>query len=179
MQFVSTFPSGPGGRQTSRDVSGGTIIWVPAPRKLSDADVAKIRRRVKRGEQLSALAEEFGVNRKTIRRRVDAVEFAEREKAERLASNRIRRQSARELRKLKQRGPQRAASSVRGSGREIRRKSMNSAYYDWLDTPKNLGGRAYAEASGLIKLRTADGKNRRWVERPDAERLLQEGWLLD
>ena len=76
---------------------------VAAPAKLTDADVKQIRRRVRRGEHQTVLAAEYGVNRKTIRRRLDALDDAEREQAERTAKKRLHRQAAREKRKLLER----------------------------------------------------------------------------
>jgi hypothetical protein len=52
---------------------------VPATAKLTDAEVKKIRRRVRAGAGRSELAREYGVNRKTIKRRLDALELAEAE----------------------------------------------------------------------------------------------------
>ena len=71
--------------------------------KLTDADVKQIRRRVRRGEHQTVLAAEYGVNRKTLRRRLDALDDAEREQAERTAKKRLHRQAAREKRKLLER----------------------------------------------------------------------------
>jgi len=76
---------------------------VAAPAKLTDADVKRIRRRVRAGEQQTQLADQYGVDRKTIRRRLDALERAETERAQRIAENRLRRQAAREKRKLLER----------------------------------------------------------------------------
>jgi hypothetical protein len=49
-------------------------------------------------------------------------------------------------------------------------------YEAWLETPKNLSGRALAEASGLVRLRNPEGTVTRWVEAADAPALLEEGW---
>ena len=56
-----------------------------AKAKLTDEHVKKIRRRVRAGEQISDLAREYDVNRKTIRRRLDALELADAERAGRTA----------------------------------------------------------------------------------------------
>jgi hypothetical protein len=56
---------------------------MPAKAKLSDAQVKKIRRRVRAGASRTELAAEYGVNRKTIWRRLDALELAEAERARR------------------------------------------------------------------------------------------------
>jgi hypothetical protein len=56
---------------------------VPAKAKLTDAEVKKIRRRVQAGAWRSELARAYGVNRKTIQRRLDALELAEAERAKR------------------------------------------------------------------------------------------------
>src|SRR5438874_6914102 len=75
-----------------------------APRpKLSEAEVKRIRRRVRAGEHQIDIAEEFGVNRKTIGRRLAALQRAEAERAQRLAEKRLRQQAAREKRKLLER----------------------------------------------------------------------------
>ena len=55
---------------------------------------------VRAGERQTDLADEFGVDRKTIRRRLDALERADTERAERIAAKRLRNQAARERRKL-------------------------------------------------------------------------------
>jgi hypothetical protein len=47
---------------------------MPAKLKLTNEQVRRIRRRVRAGERVIDLADEFGVNRKTIRRRLDALE---------------------------------------------------------------------------------------------------------
>ena len=53
---------------------------MPAKLKLTDADVKKIRRRVHAGARRKELARAYGVNRKTIKRRLDALELAEAER---------------------------------------------------------------------------------------------------
>jgi len=59
---------------------------VPAKAKLTDEQVKKIRRRVRAGEQITDLALEYDVNRKTIRRGLDALELADAERARRRAT---------------------------------------------------------------------------------------------
>lgn len=71
--------------------------------KLTNSEVKRIRRRVRAGEHQTDLADEFGVNRKTIRRRLNALESVETERAERIAERRLRRQAEREKRKLLER----------------------------------------------------------------------------
>ena len=68
---------------------------MPAPQKLTDVDVKLIRRRLRRGERITDLATEFGVNHKTIRRRLDALEQAEAQEQRRKAAKRLRRQAGR------------------------------------------------------------------------------------
>lgn len=51
-------------------------------------------------------------------------------------------------------------------------------YQEWLDAPKNLSGRAAAEARGLVRVRNADGTVCAWRERAELEALLEDGWLL-
>jgi hypothetical protein len=155
---------------------------VAAPAKLTDADVKQIRRRVRRGEHQTELAADFGVNRKTIRRRLDALDSAEREQAERTAKRRLDRQAAREKRMLLERPRALAKSlaakdsepSVRPSVRSVRPRDP---FYGWLDRPKNLSGRALAEANGFVRL--ARGAERRWVERSDVDVYFDAGWMLE
>lgn len=152
-----------------------------APAKLSEADVKRIRRRVQAGEHQTDLAVEFGVNRKTLRRRLDALEAFERERAARIADKRLRRQAAGEKRKLFER--QRDAAGLSATEpREPRaqpRTRVRNPYFDWLGRPKNLSARALSEARGLVRVRLPDGSVRKWVEAEDVEALLDDGWLLD
>jgi hypothetical protein len=156
---------------------------VAAPAKLSEADVKRIRRRVQAGEHQTDLAVEFGVNRKTLRRRLDALEAFERERAARIADKRLRRQAAGEKRKLfeRQRDAAGLAASERSSNgpRAQTRRRVRNPYFDWLDRPKNLSARALSEAHGLVRVRLPDGSVRRWVEAEDVEAFLDDGWLLD
>jgi DNA-directed RNA polymerase subunit N (RpoN/RPB10) len=157
---------------------------VAAPLKLTDADVRRIRRRIRAGEHQTELADEFGVNRKTIRRRLAELERAEKEYAERVAEKRLRRQAAREKRKLFERE---SAADVmpeielrRSSNRRSpQRAPEGAAHLEWLDRPKNLSGRALSEASGFVRVRSPDGSIRKGVEREEVESLLDAGWLLD
>ena len=66
-----------------RKVPRTRINPMPAKAKLSDAQVKKIRRRVRAGASRTELATEYGVNRKTIWRHLDALELAEAERAQR------------------------------------------------------------------------------------------------
>jgi hypothetical protein len=52
---------------------------VPAKLKLTDADLKKIRRHLRAGARCDELAAAYGVNRKTIQRRLKALELAEAE----------------------------------------------------------------------------------------------------
>ena len=154
-----------------------------ARRKLSDADVKRIRRRVRAGEYQTEIAPEYGVDRKTIGRRLGALERAESERAERLAEKRHRRQAAREKRKLLQREREAGAPAVepsRSSGRPPQqRTSVRNPKHEWLARRKNLSGHALSEASGLVRVRLPDGSIRKWVERETVEAVLDAGWLLD
>jgi hypothetical protein len=152
---------------------------MPASRKLTDKQVTEIRRRVRKGEQQSALAVEFGVNRKTIRRRLTELERVEAENAQ----QRLRRQAARERRKLldREQGVEPSPSHPRDRMARTRlpeRARPHDRYAEWLETPKNLPGRARAEASGLVRVRNPDATFSGWVERADVGPLLEEGWKL-
>jgi hypothetical protein len=157
---------------------------VPAELKLTDEQIKKIRRRVRAGARLIDLADEFGVNRKTLWRRLSALERDETERAQRTAANRLRRQAAREKRKLLER--ERAAGLFRSvehntpSGRSPGQGApVRNPYHEWLDRRKNLSGRALSEAAGLVRVRNSGGTIRKWVERPEVDALLEAGWLLD
>jgi hypothetical protein len=128
------------------------IDHVAAPAKLTHADVKQIRRRVHRGECQTELAVEFGVNRKTIRRRLDALDSAEREQAEYTAERRLHRQAARQRRELLHRlravgqssAPKHSDPPIRLPVQPVRPRGH---YYNWLDKPKSLSGRAFADAT--------------------------------
>jgi hypothetical protein len=144
---------------------------VPAPQKLTYADVKLIRRRARRGARITDLAAEYGVDRKTVRRRLDA--HAQAEAAE--AQPRLRRQAAAERRKLAER-EQRAAAPAAVQDRWIGGREMT--YSDWLARPKSLTGRALSEANGLVRLRSPDGRICGWRERHQVDELLDVGWTL-
>ena len=151
----------------------------PAP-KLSEGDVRQLRRRIDAGEAQTALALEFGVARKTIRRRVDLLCAAETAEAERVALKRLRRQATREKQRLLERDASYApAVSVERREDGGVKPAVSDPFFEWLDTPKNLSGRARTEASGLVRIQSLDGTRRVWRERSEVEALLDEGWLLD
>ncbi len=154
---------------------------MPAHAKLSQEQVKQIRRRFRAGEHLSELAVEYRVNRKTLRRRLDALELAEAEREARIAAKRLRPQAERERRALRER--ERAAAASTRSDPVVRigergRARRLSAYAQWLETPKNLSGRALAEARGLVRVRNPEGTVCRWRERADVDAMLEAGWLL-
>jgi len=159
-----------------------TLKGMAATAKLTDKDVKRIRRRVRAGEHQTDLAHEFGVSRKTIRRRLDTLEHAEIERAERLAAKRLRRQAAREKRKLLEREgdsglPLPIEHHRRNEGAEQRAR-VPDHFHQWLDTRKNLSSRALAEAKGLVRVRNEDTTLRVWVERSEVDALLDDGWRL-
>lgn len=157
----------------------------PKP-KLSDADVKRIRRRVRAGAHRSDLADEFDVNRKTIWRRLGALERAENERTQRIAAKRLRLQAAREKRKLLEREREAGRSALGANadpgrhrgGRVARKPHVHDPLTTWLDRRKNLSGPALTEASGLVRVRNPEGTIRKWCERSDVEALLEAGWLL-
>jgi hypothetical protein len=51
-------------------------------------------------------------------------------------------------------------------------------FEEWLAAPKNLSGRAAAEARGLVRVSSPDRTRRLWRERSEVEALLREGWAL-
>jgi len=166
---------------------------VPAERKLSDDDVKRIRRRAGRGESLTALARELEVNRKTLRRRIDALNREEAEQAEEFAARRRWREAARERRKLldRERGPmpkrppgrpKREAPTDEPHREEgdysLTKDSPSQALFEWLNRRKNLSGRAFAEARGLVRMRNSDGTVSGWFERAEVDAMLEDGWYL-
>ena len=129
------------------------------------------------GEHQTAIAAEFGVDRKTIRRRLDALAQAENERAQK----RVRRQAEREQRKLLEREQERDRSlplePSRAGGRAARHRTLvPDSAHEWLEWRKNLSGRARAAASGLVRVRRPDGSLRRWVERDAVERARRKGY---
>ncbi len=159
------------------------IHSVPAKAKLSQEQVKTIRRRVRAGERQSELAVEYGVNRKTIRRRLDTFQLADAEREARIAAKRLRRQAQRERRTLRERERERAAAlaPIRETGVRIGepgRARRLSPYEQWLETPKNLSRRAFAEARGLVRVRNPEGTVCGWRERAEIDALLESGWLL-
>ena len=157
---------------------------MPARRKLSDEQVKQIDRRVRRGEDLTDIAVEFGVNRKTIWRRRSVLELEEAEREARIAAKRLRRQAECERRRLREHERASALSSIR-SDREtgVRIGARGgprrlTPYEQWLETPKNLSGRALAEARGLVRVRNPEGTVCGWRARAEIDALLEAGWLL-
>ena len=154
----------------------------PAP-KLSDQDVKRIRRRIQTGERQTDIAHEFGVDRRTIRRRLDELERADTERAGHLAAKRVRRQATREKLKLLERerdsAPAAPIEQTQRTERARARRQELDAYFEWYDTPKNLSGRAGAEETGLVRVRNSNDTRRVWVERSEVEALFDDGWLLD
>lgn len=56
--------------------------------------------------------------------------------------------------------------------------SPRDPYHVWLDTPKNLSGRALAEAQGRVRVRNPEGTIHTWRERSEIDALLEAGWQL-
>jgi hypothetical protein len=81
---------------------------VPAKAKLSEQQVKKIRRRECAGEHLTKIAAEYDVDRKSIRRRLDALERAERERAQQRAARRAEQKRMKRLLGSAYRNPARA-----------------------------------------------------------------------
>jgi hypothetical protein len=153
------------------------------PPKLTDDQVKQIRRRVRQGELQTKLVHEYGVTRKTIWRRLEALESKETEEAERLAAKRLGLQATRERQKLRRYdevnklAPTDTNQTTQGSASTKPTQELDPKR-EWLATPKNLSGRAFAEAHGLVRVRDPDGTICRWVERPDVDPLLDKGWTL-
>jgi hypothetical protein len=152
---------------------------VAAKAKLTDEQVKRLRRRVRRGEHITDLAAEFGVNRKTIRRRLNHLESAERAKAQRTEANRLRRQASRERSKLLARDDQwRPTADVGTQVTAMVPRTRDDHYTSWLDSRKNLSGRARAEASGLVRVCNPDRTICVWRERAEVDALFEAGWRL-
>jgi hypothetical protein len=144
----------------------------------------KIRRRVRAGEQQTDIAREYGVNRKTIRRRLDEVEEAKAMAAERVAASRLRRQAAREKQKLRERDQAAAAVSAtdtrtsREPSRSRRIHREDPYYLEWLDRPKGITWREAVRVRGDVRMKNADATITKWVEPDDVEALIDAGWVL-
>ncbi len=153
------------------------------PLKLTDEQVKKIRRRFQRGEQLTTLAAEHQVDRKTLRRRIDALEQEEAERAERIAAGRLAKQAAAERRKLKAMlrvDPSQGATPAEANPRQPHEPApRRDPYHEWLDTPKNLSGAALTRAYGLVRVRNPAGTVRQFVEESKVGELLDQGWTID
>jgi AraC-like DNA-binding protein len=145
---------------------------LPAPQKLIDVDVKVIRRRLRRGARITDLAAEYGVSRRTVRRRLNALNTAEAEEARRKAQNRLRRQAQAKRRKLHER------ERVAAAPAPVVSRRRSGTYEEWLRTPKTLSARAWAEANGLVRLRSPDGTICAWRERGEVDALLDAGWVL-
>jgi hypothetical protein len=163
--------------------SRSRLSRVGAKQKLTDEQVKMIRRRVRKREPLTRLAVEYGVNRKTLRRRLDALEQAEAEQAAHLSAKRLRWQAKRERLKLAGRDrihqpAETETDRLTARLRPAEQAPRRDAHEAWLDIPKNLSGRALAEATGLVRLRNPDGSISAWVERPDVDARLDEGWTM-
>ena len=119
---------------------------MPGRAKLTDEQVKRIRRRVRAGERLTDLAAEYDVNRKTIRRRLDAAARADAERARRTAAKRAEQKRMQRLYRrdrdpaarpehARSRAVERAAPAGRrrtADGR-IPRRARPYSYTDWLD----------------------------------------------
>jgi len=81
---------------------------VPAKAKLSEGQVKTIRRRERAGELITDLALEYDVNRRTIRRRLDALDQADRERAQRRSARRAEEKRMKRLLGSAYRNPARA-----------------------------------------------------------------------
>jgi hypothetical protein len=113
---------------------------------------------------------------------------AETERAQRIAAKRLRSQAARERRQLLDRerdaglsakDRENAGSGSQPVGRLPRERArVHDPYREWLDTLKNLSGRALAEARGLVRVRNPEGTVCTWRERSEIDALLEAGWLL-
>ena len=152
-----------------------------AKRKLADQQLKTIRRRFNKGEYLGALALAYGVNRKTLRRRLDALAQAEVERAQRIVAKRLGRQTAAEGQKLTSNPRDRVpcAGRRRAAGRSLAAQQparTRDPRRDWLERPTNLSGRA--NASGLVRVGNPDGSVRQSVERSQLDGLLAQGWTL-
>lgn len=155
----------------------------PTP-KLTDTQVKAIRRRIGKGEQRIDLPLEFGVDRKTIYRRVGELERDEMEEAERVAVKRRRNQARRERGKLLDRENANAVPPPLAERRPVKRAAPNPSgrlsddYASWLDTLKNLSNRGLVNSWGGIRLCNPEGTVQKWVKRQDVDALIDEGWTL-
>ena len=98
-------------------------------------------------------------------------------------ARRLRRQAVGERRKLTALfdAPRPPVATVSESSRSQNeaRGPRSDPRLEWLDTPKNLSGRASAHARGLVRLQHPEGTTCRWVDAPAATELLDQGWTLE
>ena len=111
-------------------------------------------------------------------------EAADQRSRERIAAKRLHKQAAAERRKLQATQGMATRSQHNGPlqsapNQPVTTRTRHDPYLDWLDRPKNLSGRARANASGLVRVRNAGGSERQWVELSDVQGLFQRGWTLD
>ena len=127
---------------------------------------------------LAELAAEYDVDRKTIRRRLDAAELAEAERARRRAAKRAEEKRMRRLLGSGYRNPERApehaarpasrAGRRRASGGRILRLDRPSSYADWLD---ERDARLSAAPDPHVQLMTDSGKTIASTRESNAERM--------
>jgi hypothetical protein len=91
---------------------------VPAKAKLGEEQVKEIRRRERAGELITDLAVEYEVNRKTIRRRLDGADQADRERAQQRAARRAEQKRMQRLLGSAYRNPARAPPRTRAQREE-------------------------------------------------------------
>jgi hypothetical protein len=151
-----------------------------ARKKLSEAEVKKIRRRLRAGAHLGALAEQAGVNRKTVRRRLDALELAEAERARSKAARQANRRKSlpgpgspsperAPARRPKRPAADPASAASRPSpGGPIPRRERPFSYSDWLDE-RDAG--LPAPPDPRVRLVSASGKTVGRTSESNAERM--------
>ena len=129
--------------------------------KLTEEQVKKLRRRVRAGARLTDLAVEYGVNRKTLRRRLDALELADGERAGRTAARRAEEKRMKRLLGPDYRNPERAPEYRRGERPDppapAARPQPSAAVFGWVPLfPNTQEGQAerlaYYEARKLNHL---------------------------
>ena len=152
-----------------------------APRpKLTYQQLKTIRRRNSKGEHLTVLALEYEVNRKTLRRRLDALAQAETERAQRITAKRLRRQAAAERQATSAMAAaiaeQRSAAALSSSTSDDASQAHSGARV--AGPTKQLQPPRRRSASGLVRVGNPGGSIQQWVEPALVDGLLEQGWTL-
>ena len=130
---------------------------------------------------MTALALAHKVDRKTLRRRLDALAHAEAERAQRIAATRLRRQAAAE----RQTPPTTRASApaahehagrAADQAQPLQPTAAPDPQPDRREQVKEPLRPRRLSPSGLVRVGNPDGSIQQWVEPALVDDLLEQGW---